>query len=141
MKLNTVLAVNAVVTFAYGAGLMLLPDWTLGQFGVEASAAVVVLARLVGAALIVFGMLALAARGAGEAVARQLMVPAFLTRDLLGFAVTLVGQLAKVTNSTGWINVVIYGLFALAYGYFMWTMPSGRKAAPARRSGGSKRRR
>jgi hypothetical protein len=148
MKLSTYLAAAAVVEFVYGALLVLFPDKTVAFFGLEAGSAAMVLARLVGAIVLAVGIVTVLARGAGEAIARRILVPGFLGGYALLFAVTLVAQAGKAANTYGWINIALTGLFALGAVYYMWTMPVGqaapaakRAAAPARRSGSASKRR
>ncbi len=146
MKLSTYLTVAAVVDFVYGTLLVLFPERTVGFFGLDTGSAAVVLARLVGAIALAVGIVTVLARGAGEAIARRILVPGFLGGYALLCAVMLVAQLGKAANAYGWINVALTGLLAAGAVYYMWTMPAGaaapakRAAAPARRSTGKRRK-
>jgi hypothetical protein len=47
-------------------------------------------------------------------------VLAFFITNLLGFVISLITKLQVASNALGWVTVVIYGLFALGFGYFYW---------------------
>ena len=39
---------------------------------------------------------------------------------LIGFVVALQAQLGGLTNALGWLTVLIYGLFAVGFAYFLF---------------------
>jgi putative Ca2+/H+ antiporter (TMEM165/GDT1 family) len=48
------------------------------------------------------------------------IVLANLIMDVVGFIVTLLGQLARVANALGWSSVALYLLFGLGFAYFQF---------------------
>jgi hypothetical protein len=48
---------------------------------------------------------------------------AFLISFSLGFIISLISQVTVALNAIGWSTVVIYLLFAAAYGYFQFKQP------------------
>jgi hypothetical protein len=75
------------------------------------------LAQLFGSALIGYAIVTWMARNAPASDARRAIVLGLCVSDALAFVLALVGQLGGVMNSLGWLNVAIYLLLALGFGY------------------------
>ena len=52
------------------------------------------------------------------------LVLAGLVEDVIGFVVLLIAQTAGLMNVMGWSNVLLYGIFALGFGYFHFSSES-----------------
>ena len=127
MNLRILMIINAVVAAVFGLAFLLVPDQVSTQYGIEASAELEYLARVLGAAFISFAVLTWWARNANDSTARRAIVLAFLIGNSAGFVVALMGQLDEIPNSLGWSTVVIYLLFALGYGYFQFVKPKPKE--------------
>jgi len=120
MKLGNLLIAGAVVTLIFGLALVLIPGSLLSLYGIEVEAAGILLARLFGAAFLGYTVLNWSARNASDSEVLRGIVLANLIMDVVGFVVTLLGQLAQVANALGWSSVALYLLFSLGFAYFQF---------------------
>ena len=131
MKLRNLLIASAVVSLIFAAGLLLAPKTMLGIFGLSVGATVRtnailnLVTQLLGAALVVPGLLSWFAGNMQDVGARRSVAIALLIFDLIGFGVSFfVGMLPKVMSSAGWVIVAIFLLFTLGFAYFLFIRPS-----------------
>ena len=124
MKLNTLMVINAIVAVVFGIAFVLVPAQSVSLYGVTADEPLKLTAQLFGAALIGFAVLTWFARNATESDARTAIVLALFISDGIGFIVSLIAQLGGVLNTLGWLNVGIYLLLALGFGYFQFVRPT-----------------
>jgi hypothetical protein len=114
MKLNTLMVITAIVAFIFGLGFILAPVATIGLYGNTLEGAGVFIARYLGAALIGYAFLAWLNRNA----ASRGVQAGFFAAMVLGFVVALYDALAGTHNALVWLNVIIYLLLAIGFGYF-----------------------
>jgi hypothetical protein len=119
MRISYLFVVAAIVALLFGLGFTLLTEQVLSIYGVTTDAAGVLAYRLFGTTLIGFGVLQWLARNLGESEARRAIVVSLFVVDAIGFVVVLLAQFAGIVNGLGWINVAIFLLLALGYGYFL----------------------
>jgi len=131
MKLRNLFIVNAVVALVFAAGLLLAPKTILNLFGlgvgatVKYNASINLVAQLLGAALVVPGLLSWFGSGMQEIGARRSVAVSLLVFSVIGFGVSFfVGMLPKVMSVTGWSIVVLFLLFAVGFAYFLFMRPS-----------------
>jgi hypothetical protein len=115
MKLNTVLIIAAVVAFIFGLWFILAPVSAMNTYGTTLSeVGAQFLGRYFGAALLGYAFIAFLNRNAASMGVRAGLFAAMV----LGFAVSLWDKFAGGGNALVWLNVVIYLLLALGFGYF-----------------------
>ncbi len=131
LKLRNLLIVHAIVMLVFAAGLLLAPKTILGLFGltvgatVKFNASMNLVAQLLGAVLIVPGLLSWFAGGMEEIGARRSVAISLLVFNVVGFGVSFfVGMLPKVMAAGGWILVVLFLLFAVGFAYFLFMRSS-----------------
>ena len=124
MKLSNLMVIKAIICLALGIGMVLIPRPLLSFYDVTLGPGGILMTRLFGAALILLGLLLWFARNAAESEALRAIVLAVFIGDAIGFIVALLGQLGGVANALGWINVALYLLLALGFGYFQFMKPS-----------------
>jgi hypothetical protein len=130
MKLRYLFVVNAVVLFILAAGFLLAPRTVLGLFGlsvgttVNFNATLSFVAQLMGAALIVPGLLGWFAVGMTEVGARRSVAISLFIFAAIGFVLTLLGMLSNVMSVSGWILVLVFLVLALGYAYFLFMQQS-----------------
>jgi hypothetical protein len=131
MKLRYLFIVNTIVALIFAAGLLLAPKTMLNLFGlnvgaaVKANASINLVAQLLGAALVVPGLLSFFAVGLQEMGARRSIAVSLLVFDIVGFGVSFfVGMLPKVMSVAGWSIVMLFMLFAVGYAYFLFMKSS-----------------
>ena len=123
MKLRTLLTVTTVAALGFTIAFLFLPSQYLSIFGLQANPATLWLSRYLGGAAFGYTLLAWFARNSTDSEARRAIVLAMLGAWGVAFIGLLLGQIAGMANSLGWIMVALMGLFALAYGYFQFVKP------------------
>jgi hypothetical protein len=124
MKLSSFLAVNSVILVFFGIGFIAMPATMTSLYGVELSAMGLLVGQLLGAAFLGFGILRWHARKTKPGPLLSALVLAGLVEDVIGFVVLLMAQTAGLMNVMGWSNVLLYGIFALGFGYFHFSNES-----------------
>lgn len=119
MKLKTWMTVKAIVCIVFGLGFVILPSFVMSLYDVNLGEGGVYMTRLLGQAFILLSLLLWLVRNTKEAATRRAFALAILVGDLIGFVISLQGQLAGSVNALGWITVIIYLVLALGFGYFL----------------------
>lgn len=127
MKLSNLLVVAAVIGVVFGMAFLVASGPVAAIYGVTLDRAGMLMAQLFGAALIAIAVLNWLARNVTDPQARQAVVLANLTGDVIGGVVILIGQLGGIANALGWSSVAIYALLALGFAYIQF-MPPPRSA-------------
>jgi len=123
MSFKNLMIIKALVCLAFGILFLGIPDRLLSVFGAKLSDGGMFPAREYGAAL--FGNLFLCwfARDTIESDARRAIILALFVYDLIGFIVTVITVISGVLNPLGWLIVLVYLFFTLAFGYFLVKSP------------------
>ncbi len=131
MKLRNLFIADAVVTLVFAAGLLLAPKTILGIFGLtvgalaKSNAVVSLVAQLLGAALVVPGLLSWFAGNMQDSGARRSVAVTMFVFELVGFGVSFfVGMIPKVMTVAGWALVALFLLFTLGFAYVLFMRPS-----------------
>jgi hypothetical protein len=114
MKLNTLMIITAIVAFIFGLGFLLAPVPSIGMYGSTLEGSGVFVARYLGAALLGYAFLAWLNRNN----ASKGVQAGFFAAMVLGLVASLYDAIAGTHNALVWLNVVIYLLLALGFGYF-----------------------
>ena len=114
MKLNTLMTVTAIVAFIFGLGFILAPLQSISLYGNTLEGAGIFMARYLGAALLGYAFLAWLTRN----TASKGVQTGFFVAMVLGFVVALYDAFAGTHNGLVWLNVAIYLLLAIGFGYF-----------------------
>jgi uncharacterized membrane protein YfcA len=120
MRLNTLLTIAAVIAAVFGIGFVIASGPLLSIYGITLDKAGTVVAQLFGALLIGIALLNWLARNVTDPEAQRAIVLGNLAGDVIGFVVILLGQLAGIANTLGWINVAIYLLLTLGFAYIQF---------------------
>jgi hypothetical protein len=123
VKLSNLLVVAAVIGAVFGLAFLVASGPVAAIYGVTLDRTGMLMAQLFGAALIAFAVLNWFARNVTDPEARQAVVLANLTGDVIGGVVILIGQLAGIANALGWSSVVIYFLLAVGFAYIQFMQP------------------
>jgi len=131
MKLRNLFVLDTIVALIFAAGLLFAPKTLLDLFGLNVGAGVSINAKinlitqLLGAALIVPGMISWLGRDMNDAGARRSVALALFVFDIIGFLVSLfVGMLPKVMATAGWSIVVLFLVLAAGHAYFLFMKQS-----------------
>jgi hypothetical protein len=131
MKLRILLIVHMIVMLILAAGLLLAPRTILNLFGltvgttVSFNASMNFVAQLLGASLVVPGLLSWFGGTMEEESARRSVALTLLIFNVVGFGVSFfVGMLPNVMAVAGWLLVVLFLLFAAGFAYFLFMRSS-----------------
>jgi NAD/NADP transhydrogenase beta subunit len=119
MKLSQLMSIKAVITLVFGIGFVLVPKALMSLYGVTLEPAGAMMTQFFGAAFLLLSIVLWFARNApySEVTLRALLL-AVVIGDAIGFIVALLAQLSGLPNELGWLNVVLYLLLTLGFGYF-----------------------
>ncbi len=118
MKLSTLFIITAVVALIYGVAFIVVPNSAMGLYGITLDLGAQFLGRYLGAAFLGFAALAWLTRNAETSQARRAVVVSFFVATVLGLLVAIYDKFAGAGNALVWLNVVIYLLLAVGFGYF-----------------------
>jgi len=120
-KLKRFLAIAAIVTVLNGISYALVPNSLLPMYGIEPSAGAVLGFRLLGAALLTFGLVLWFVRESHDWTALRGVLLGAAVGNVVGIVVSLWAIRTGIMNGTGWLFVLTYVIFLLGYVYFLWT--------------------
>lgn len=124
MKLSYWMVAKAIIVLLFGIGFILLPNMLAPMYGMTLNPAGVLMGQLFGASFVFEGIILWLCRNLTRAdVAMQAILLGVVVSNVIGFVVTLLATLANVWNSLGWLPVLLYLVFALAFAYFKWIKP------------------
>ena len=124
MKLRTLFLLGTVLALLFALALLLGPDTILKFFGLTTGKTEVLLAKVMGAGLVGFGILCWFAKDFTDGPAIQGAVLSIFFASAIAFVVSLLGVLSQVTrSSTAWLALVLFLAFALGFAYFQFLGP------------------
>jgi len=124
MKLRHLFLINLFVAVPIGLSCVLIPGWTIRLYGLISDDGNIWVTRLVGGSILGYASFMWFGRKSGSYKTRRAIALALFIQDIVGFAGSLEIQLSGNINFLGWpLNVLIYGFFALGYGYFYFIKP------------------
>ncbi len=118
MKLNTFMTIAAIIALVFGLGFIVAPAASLNLYGTSTDVTGQFLGRYLGSSLLGIAFLTWLTRNAPASPTRKAVLAALFATMVLGFAVALYDKFAGAGNALIWLNVVIYLLLALGFGYF-----------------------
>jgi ABC-type Fe3+-siderophore transport system permease subunit len=122
MSYKVLFVLNAVVAFAFGLFLFLVPSMALSQFTMDGRVPEVFLTRVVGVALTSLGLLLWFAKDSDESSQKNLGI-ASLVGVVLALIVTIMGVASGVVRTNGWIAIVVEIVFGLGYAFMLFLKP------------------
>lgn len=116
--------INSIVLAAFGVLFMIMPEPAIKQFGGEIYVATLFVARFMGGAMFMGGLMLWFVKDAVPAKTQRNIAFLLLVSSLGGFALSVAGMTAiGVLRTNGWMLLVIYGFFSLLYGYALFLQP------------------
>ena len=120
MKLSTLFVIAAIVSFIFGLGFIIAPVASINLYGNTLEGVGVFIARYFGAALLGYAFLAWLNRNSTS----KGITAGFFAAMVLGLVVSIYDAFAGTHNALVWLNVVIYLLLSLGFGYFAFMKSS-----------------
>jgi hypothetical protein len=128
MNYRIMFLINALIAVLLGLAFLAVPDRILTQFGVDGYAATKLAAQFFGTAMLALGLLLWFAKDVAEENLQKGMAIALMVGAAAGLIITAVGTTSNILRSNGWIAMLIYLLFGLAYAYLVFTRPKAEVA-------------
>jgi hypothetical protein len=127
MKLSFWMGLKAIIVVVFGVGFVLAPVGLGALFGLSLNPGGALMAQLFGAAFILESIILWLSRNeALSHAAVRAVVTAVVISNAIGFVVTLLASLSGVWNALGWLPVLLYLVFGLAFAYFLFSKPPAR---------------
>jgi hypothetical protein len=118
MKLNTFMIISAIIALIFGLGFILAPATSLKPYGTTTDLTGQFLGRYLGASLLGIACIVWLTRNAPPSDTRKGLLTGLFITMVLGFLVALYDKFAGTSNNFIWVNVAIYLLLAIGFGYF-----------------------
>ena len=130
MRYRLMFIINAVALAIFGVLFMVMPEFVLTQFKSEVYVATLYAARFMGGAFLLGGMLLWFLLDV-PAKKQKVIATLLLAFSIGGFVMALLGMTSiGVLRANGWVLLVIFGVFALMYGYMLFLQPKPTEAKP-----------
>jgi hypothetical protein len=128
MNFRIMFLINALIAALLGLGFLVVPDRILSQFGVDGYAATKLAAQYFGTAMLALGLLLWFAKDVSEENLQKGIAIALMVGAAAGLIITVVGTTSNILRSSGWIAMLVYLLFGLAYAYLVFMKPRAEAA-------------
>ncbi len=130
--MKTLFTLHAFVSWLFGLALLLVPGAMGAAYGVGIDPGTTLLARLLGGTLFGLGVIAWFTRGAAPSEALRAVILGDAVLTVLGCLVSIHGVLSGATGALGWVNVILFGFFAVGFGSLAAAkVPGGKTHIPA----------
>ena len=136
LTFKNLIMVNSVVAVVYGLLFVIIPEDAVDLYDVALDPTGVLpigiyMTQLFGASLIATGVFLWFIRDLPPSDMRKGITIGLLIGEVLGVIITLMMQLDDDVdaNMMGWSNVLVYLLFGIGYGYFLFMKPDEPAAA------------
>lgn len=118
MPQSLFLLLAALNEAVFGVGFLLAPDFTVAPMGVALNPAGIMLARILGAALIFMALVFFWLRNASAGEAKTAVLRAGCIYYVISAVPIILGITSGLANATTWGTVLIHAL--LAFGFFQF---------------------
>ncbi len=125
MKLNTFMAITAVIALVFGLGFLLFPAQTIESYGVTLGEPGEWVGRYLGAALMGISVVTWRARNAEQGAALRAVVLGNLVLAALTLAVAILDMIYGQGNALMWLNIAVGLFLTVGFGYFQFVKPVG----------------
>jgi hypothetical protein len=131
MSYRMMFTINAVVLAIFGLVFMVMPEFVLTQFKSEVYVATLFAMRLFGSALLLSGLLLWVLKDAVPVKMQKNIAFLLLAYSIGGFVMSVLGMTSiGILRENGWVLLVLFGFFALVYGYILFLQPKPAAAKP-----------
>jgi len=119
-RLKQFLAFAAIITLINGVCYSLFPNALLPTYGIAPGPAVAFGFRLLGSALLTFGLIMWFVRGSHDWMALRAVLIGATVGNIVGVIVSLWATLNGVLNGLGWLFVVTYAVLLAGYAWSLY---------------------
>lgn len=119
MKVKHILIIDAIVLLVFGVGFLFASVWTMDLFDISLGEDGILMTQLLGAFFLGFAILNWMGRRYAVADDVRPLIFANFIASAVGCVVLLLQKLDGMGNAWTWVPIILYLLFALAFGYSM----------------------
>jgi hypothetical protein len=123
MKLRNLFVINIFFAIFFGGSCTFFPRFVFSLYGLIPDEASVWVTRLAGGSILAFATLMWFGIKTSSVEARRAIAVALIIQDTIGCIASLIFQLTDDVNYFGWFSLVLYGVLAFAYSYFLFIRP------------------
>jgi hypothetical protein len=120
MGRSTFMTISAILALVFGLGFILVPAWTMSNYGIALGVSGQWMARYLGSAFIGIAVLTWLARDAEPSEGLSAVMLGAFVVSITGLVVAVFDALAGLGNALHWLNVVIYLFLTVGWGYFQF---------------------
>ncbi len=121
MKLSILMTVNALVAVLFTVGTLFAPELMLELYGAKTiNSELTLMTQFFGSGLFCYAVLTWFARNAGPSEARRAIILGLMASYFVGMIITGIGYFSAILNMFALLNIGLYVLFLLSYGYFLF---------------------
>ena len=117
------MSLNVFLAAFFGLACALVPRQLCQAYGLPLDAAGVWATRLLGGSLLGLSTLMWFGSRSPSPETRRAIAVALVIQDSVGLVASLSAQLNSAMNAVGWSNIVLYGILAGGYAYFLVLRP------------------
>jgi hypothetical protein len=130
MSYRLMFIISSVALAIFGALFLFMPEFVLTQFKSEIYVATLYMARFFGGVLLLSGLLLWFLKDVPVKMQKTIAY-LLLAYSIGGFVMSLLGMTSiGVLRANGWVLLLIFGFFALVYGYMLFLQPKQTEAKP-----------
>jgi len=122
LNANVIIASQAVIWFILASLLLLAPRLIVSFFGSSYTPFTITLARVFGAELTGLALVSWITRNPPDSSTLRGLALSYLICNSLGFIVCLFGRLSGALQTTAWLFVALYLLYAVLFGYLRFVV-------------------
>jgi Ca2+/Na+ antiporter len=122
------MSTKSVICLLFGIAFVLVPAQIISLYGASLTEGDIFMTRLFGASFVLLGLWLGLDRNTQEVESRRAVAISVAIGDVLGCAIMVYALLTGVINALGWVNAVIYLLFAIGFAYVLVSEPEGKLA-------------
>lgn len=126
MKLNNLLVINSILLGISGLIAIVFPEIVLSFYGVMAEPAVKFMAQFAGLGSVTIALIAWHFRNIKDLKIQQAIIFPFIITYIIAIIISVEGTISGVIKIS-WPIIVLYSLFVLGYGYFLFIKVSDEK--------------
>lgn len=115
MSLKTVFILNTIIAGFFALVCLFIPATMLFWYGVEFNDATLLMTSFFGVGLLAIALITFFLRNSEFSSDIKFVVLALLLSNIVGVIVAIWGQVSNIVNTLGWLTVIIYGFFTIAY--------------------------
>lgn len=123
MKLRHLFAVNIFFAIFFGGSCTFFPHFVFYLYGLVPDNAAIWVTRLVGGSILGFATLMWFGIQSMSVETRRAIALALIVQDSIGCLASLIFQLTEDVNYFGWLSLILYGVLAVSYTFFLLIRP------------------